>query len=179
MVPVRKFCFDKTQNLFIVCLTKIHSDAAFFNCNDVGDLSKSNHSCGPKCLSCDTFGHKSMDCHCTTQIENSTAYDGINTVHVLLSLVNMCKGIFISNNIFLELVDTGSPLALLKHSSWIKLEAPSLSNSTHVLTLLDFFCTKILGSFSSEITTDNQIFPVNISVNCMHYDLILGCDVIK
>ncbi|GFX88177.1 uncharacterized protein K02A2.6-like [Trichonephila clavipes] len=38
------------------------------------------------------------------------------------------------------------------------------------------------GTFDSEITKDDQIFPVTISVvpnSCTNYDLIIGCDVIK
>ena len=64
-----------------------------------------------------------MDCHRTTQNESSATHDGVNTVQVLPSPVNMCKDVFISNNLFYGLVDTGSQLTLLKRSVWIKLGA--------------------------------------------------------
>ncbi|GFX51626.1 uncharacterized protein K02A2.6-like [Trichonephila clavipes] len=40
----------------------------------------------------------------------------------------------------------------------------------------------VIETFDSEITIDDQIFPVTISVvpnSCTNYDLIIGCDVIK
>ena len=134
------------------------------------------------CLSCNTFGHKSIDCHRTTPNESYATHAGVNSVQVLRSPVNMCKDIFINNNLFYGLVDTGSQLTLLKHSAWIKLGAPSLTTNTTALIDFGFFLTKIMGSFSAHITIDNLIFPVTISVipdNRTHYDLTLCCDVIN
>ena len=89
-----------------------------------------------------------MDCQCTTKHESSTMHDGVNTVLVLPSPVNVCKNIFISNNLFYRLIDTGSKLTLLKHSAWIKLGTPSLMTNIHTLTGCGFSCTKMFFFFS-------------------------------
>ena len=117
------------------------------------------------CLSCNTFGHKSIDCHRTTPNESYATHAGVNSVQVLRSPVNMCKDIFINNNLFYGLVDTGSQMTLLKHSTWIKLGAPSLMTHTSTVTGFGFSRTKIMGSFFTDILIDNLI-TVHITTSC-------------
>ncbi|GFT80603.1 transposon Tf2-6 polyprotein [Trichonephila clavipes] len=52
----------------------------------------------------------------------------------------------------------------------------------HKLNGFWFSRINVIGTFDSEITIDDQIFPVTISVvpnSCTNFDLIIGCDVIK
>ena len=155
-----------------------------FNCNDVGHVSKfcPNRSKGPRCLKCSLFGHKSTECPRTPRNDSFTPHENVNNVNLLSSPTNMCKDVFIFNRKISGLVDTGSFLTLLRRSTWIELGSPKLENDTKTLTGFGFSKIQVIGSFSSEITIDDQIFSVSISVvpnNCTNFDLILGCDIIN
>ena len=63
-------------------------------------------------------------------------HDGVSTVQILPSLINMCKDVFISNNLLYRLFDTGSQLTLLPHSAQIKLDAPSWMTNTYIQGLI-------------------------------------------
>ncbi|GFV65704.1 hypothetical protein TNCV_3970121 [Trichonephila clavipes] len=56
-----------------------------------GHLSKScpNHSRGPRCLSCNLYGHKSFECRRANLNNTSTPPSGVNAVHELSSPINM------------------------------------------------------------------------------------------
>ncbi|GFV01960.1 uncharacterized protein LOC105457711 [Trichonephila clavipes] len=60
-----------------------------------GHLSKScpNHSRGPRCLSCNLYGHKSFECRRANLNNTSTPPSGVNAAHELPSPINMCKDI--------------------------------------------------------------------------------------
>ncbi|GFU77966.1 peptidase A2 domain-containing protein [Trichonephila clavipes] len=156
-----------------------------FNCNGIGHLSKScpNHSGGPRCLSCNLYGHKSYECRRANLNNISTPPSGVNDVHELPSLINMCKDVTIFGRKLNGLVDTGSNLTLLRNSTYINIDAPPLKQTnTLLLTGFGFSRINVIGTFDSEVTIDDQIFPVTISVvpnSCTNYDLIIGCDVIK
>ncbi|GFS92625.1 uncharacterized protein K02A2.6-like [Trichonephila clavipes] len=95
----------------------------------------------------------------------------------------MCKDVTIFGRKLDELVDThtGSNLTLLRNSTYINIDAPPLKQ-TNTLTGFGFSRINVIGTFDSEITINDQIFPVTISVvpnSCTNYDLIIGCDVIK
>ncbi|GFV10968.1 transposon Tf2-6 polyprotein [Trichonephila clavipes] len=155
-----------------------------FNCNDIGHLSKScpNHSRGPRCLSCNLYGHKSFECRRANLNNTSTPPSGVNAVHELSSPINMCKDVTIFGRKLNRLVDTGNNLTLLRNSTYINIDAPPLKQTNTLLTGFGFSRINVIGTFDSEITIDDQIFPVTISVvpnSCTNYDLIIGCDVIK
>ncbi|GFX04579.1 uncharacterized protein K02A2.6-like [Trichonephila clavipes] len=155
-----------------------------FNCNDIGHLSKScpNHSRGPRCLSCNLYGHKSFECRRANLSNTSTPPSGVNAVHELPSPINMCKDVTIFGRKLNGLVDTGSNLTLLRNSTYINIDAPPLKQTNTLLTGFGFSRINVIGTFDSEITIDDQIFPVTISVvpnYCTNYDIIIGCDVIK
>ncbi|GFX82418.1 retrovirus-related Pol polyprotein from transposon 297 [Trichonephila clavipes] len=152
-----------------------------FNCNDIGHLSKScpNHSRGPRCLSCNLYGHKSFECRRANLNNTSTPPSGVNAVHELPSPINMCKDVTIFGRKLNGLVDTGSNLTLLRNSTYINIDAPPLKQTNTLLTGFGFSRINVIGTFDSEITIDDQIFPVTISVvpnSCTNYDLIIGCD---
>ncbi|GFX80939.1 transposon Tf2-9 polyprotein [Trichonephila clavipes] len=65
--------------------------------NNYGHLSKScpNHSRGPRCLSCNLYGHKSFECRRANLNSTSTPPSGVNAVHELPSPINMCKDVTI------------------------------------------------------------------------------------
>ncbi|GFT61872.1 uncharacterized protein LOC105457711 [Trichonephila clavipes] len=181
---------DFKQHSFQRKPTKFNaSDAArnpqrCFNCNDLGHLSKScpNHSRGPRCLSCNLYGHKSFECRRANLNSTSTPPSGVNAVHELPSPINMCKDVTIFGCKLNGLVDTGSNLTLLRNSTYINIDAPPLKQTNTLLTGFGFSRINVIGTFDSEITIDDQIFPVTISVvpnSCTNYDLIIGCDVIK
>ncbi|GFV97549.1 hypothetical protein TNCV_2040571 [Trichonephila clavipes] len=146
-------------------------------------LSKScpNHSRGPRCLSCNLYGHKSFECRRANLNNTSTPPSGVNAVHELPSPINMCKDVTIFGRKLNGLVDTGSNLTLLRNSTYINIDAPPLKQTNTLLTGFGFSRINVIGTFDSEITIDDQIFPVTISVtiSCTNYDLIIGCDVIK
>ncbi|GFV67440.1 peptidase A2 domain-containing protein [Trichonephila clavipes] len=149
-----------------------------------GHLSKScpNHSRGPRCLSCNLYGHKSFECRRANLNSTSTPPSGVNAVHELPSPINMCKDVTIFGRKLNGLVDTGSNLTLLRNSTYINIDAPPLKQTNTLLTGFGFSRINVIGTFDSEITIDDQIFPVTISVvpnSCTNYDLIIGCDVIK
>ncbi|GFW02872.1 retrovirus-related Pol polyprotein from transposon 412 [Trichonephila clavipes] len=151
-----------------------------FNCNDIGHLSKScpNHSRGPRCLSCNLYGHKSFECRRANLNNTSTPPSGVNAVHELPSPINMCKDVTIFGRKLNELVDTGSNLTLLRNSTYINIDAPPLKQTNTLLTGFGFSRINVIGTFDSEITIDDQIFPVTVSVvpnSCTNYDLIIGC----
>ncbi|GFT81523.1 retrovirus-related Pol polyprotein from transposon 412 [Trichonephila clavipes] len=152
-----------------------------FNCNDIGHLSKScpNHSRGPRCLSCNLYGHKSFECRRANLNNTSTPPSGVNAVHELPSPINMCKDVTIFGRKLNGLVDTCSNLTLLRNSTYINIDAPPLKQTNTLLTGFGFSRINVIGTFDSEITIDDQIFPVTISVvpnSCTNYDLIIGCD---
>ena len=68
VVLVRSQFSYRQDSKFHVSMPKKIIQQRCFKCNDVGHLLKSypNCSCGLKCLACNTFSHKSMDCHHTT-----------------------------------------------------------------------------------------------------------------
>ncbi|GFX18537.1 uncharacterized protein K02A2.6-like [Trichonephila clavipes] len=69
---------------------------------------------------------------------------------------------------------------LYGHKSFECRRAKLITLLHHLLVL--WFWSGVIGTFDSEITIDDQIFPVTISVvpnSCTNYDLIIGCDVIK
>ncbi|GFU59046.1 retrovirus-related Pol polyprotein from transposon 17.6 [Trichonephila clavipes] len=142
-----------------------------FNCNDIGHLSKScpNHSRGPRCLSCNLYGHKSFECRRANLNNISTPPSGINAVHELPS-INMCKDVTICGRKLNGLVDTGSNLRLLRKSTYINIDAPPLKQ-TNTLTGFGFSRINVIGTFDSEITIDDQIFPVTISLYQILYKL--------
>ncbi|GFX59637.1 uncharacterized protein K02A2.6-like [Trichonephila clavipes] len=181
---------DFKQQSFQRKPTRINvSDAAknpqrCFNCNDIGHLSKScpNHSRGPRCLSCNLYGHKSFECRRANLNNTSTPPSGVNAVHELPSPINMCKDVTIFGRKLNGLVDTGSNLTLLRNSTYINIDKPPLKQTNTLLTGFGFSRINVIGTFDSEITIDDQIFPVTISVvpnSCTNYDLIIGCDAIK
>ncbi|GFU26089.1 hypothetical protein TNCV_5105471 [Trichonephila clavipes] len=181
---------DLKQQSFQRKPTKFNaSDAArnpqrCFNCNDIGHLSKScpNHSRGPRCLSCNLYGHKSFECRRANLNNTSTPPSGVNSVHELPSPINMCKDVTIFGRKLNGLVDTGSNLTLLRNSTYINIDAPPLKQTNTLLTGFGFSRINVIGTFDSEISIDDQIFPVTISVvpnSCTNCDLIIGCDVIK
>ncbi|GFV77912.1 hypothetical protein TNCV_661 [Trichonephila clavipes] len=152
-----------------------------FNCNDIGHLSKScpNHSRGPRCLSCNLYGHKSFECRRANLNSTSTPPSGVNAVHELPSPINMCKDVTIFGRKLNGLVDTDSNLTLLRNSTYINIDKPPLKQTNTLLTGFGFSRINVIGTFDSEITIDDQIFPVTISVvpnSCTNYDLIIGCD---
>ncbi|GFS70645.1 retrovirus-related Pol polyprotein from transposon 17.6 [Trichonephila clavipes] len=154
------------------------------NCNDIGHLSKSCtiHSRGPRCLSCNLYGHKSFECRRVNLNNTSTPPSGVNAVHKLPSPINMCKDVTIFGRKRNGLVDTGSNLTLLRNSTYINIDPLSLKQTNTLLTGFGFSRINVIGTFDSEISIDDQIFPVTISVvpnSCTNYDLIIGCDVIK
>ncbi|GFV81648.1 retrovirus-related Pol polyprotein from transposon 412 [Trichonephila clavipes] len=149
-----------------------------------GHLSKScpNHSRGPRCLSCNLYGHKSYECRGANLNNTSTPLSGVNAVHELPSPINMCKDVTIFGRKLNGLVDTGSNLTLLRNSTYINIDAPPLKQTNTLLTGFGFSRINVIGTLDSEIIIDDQIFPVTISVvlnSCTNYDLIIGCDVIK
>ncbi|GFW85327.1 retrovirus-related Pol polyprotein from transposon 412 [Trichonephila clavipes] len=94
----------------------------------------------------------------------------------------MCKDVTIFGRKFNGLVDTGSNLTLLRNSTYKNIDAPQLKQTNTLLTGFGFSRINVIGTFDSEITIDDQIFPVTISVvpnSCTNYDLIISCDVIK
>ncbi|GFV86367.1 retrovirus-related Pol polyprotein from transposon 412 [Trichonephila clavipes] len=152
-----------------------------FNCNDVGHLSKScpNHSRGPRCLSCNLYDHKSFECRRANLNNTSTPPSGVNAVHELPSPINMFKDVTIFGRKLNGLVDTGSNLTLLRNSTYINIDAPPLKQTNTLLTGFGFSRINGIGTFDSEITIDDEIFPATISVvpnSCTNYDLIIGCD---
>ncbi|GFU50089.1 retrovirus-related Pol polyprotein from transposon 412 [Trichonephila clavipes] len=149
-----------------------------------GHLSKScpNHSRGSRCLSCNLYGHKSFECRRANLNNTSTPPSGVNAVHELPSPINMCKDVTIFGRKLNGLADTGSNLTLLRNSTYINIDAPPLKQTNTLLTGFGFSRINVIGTFDSEITINDQIFPVTISVvpnSCTNYDLIIGCDVIK
>ncbi|GFV16160.1 uncharacterized protein TNCV_3379241 [Trichonephila clavipes] len=152
-----------------------------FNCNDIGHLSKScpNHSRGPRFLSCNLYGHKSFECRRANLNNTSTPPSGVNAVHKLPSAINMCEDVTIFGRKLNGLVDTGSNLTLLRNSTYINRDAPPLKQTNTLSTGFGFSRINVIGTFDSEVTIDDQIFPVNISVvpnSCTIYYLIIGCD---
>ncbi|GFX55841.1 retrovirus-related Pol polyprotein from transposon 297 [Trichonephila clavipes] len=94
----------------------------------------------------------------------------------------MCKDVTIFGRKLNGLVDTGSNLTLLRNSTYINIGAPPLKQTNILLTGFGFSRINVIGTFDSEITINDQIFPVTISVvpnSCTNYDLIIGCDIIK
>ncbi|GFY30305.1 transposable element Tcb1 transposase [Trichonephila clavipes] len=71
-------------------------------------LSKScpNHSRGPRCLSCNLYGHKSFECRRANLNNISTPPSGVYAVHELPSPINMCKDVTIFGRKLNGLVDT-------------------------------------------------------------------------
>ncbi|GFY25018.1 uncharacterized protein K02A2.6-like [Trichonephila clavipes] len=133
----------------------------------------------PRCFSCNLYGHKSFECR---RANTSTPPLGVNAVHDLPSPINMCKYVTIFGRKLNGLVDTGSNLRLLRNSSYINIDAPPLKQTNTLLTGFGFTRINVIGTFDSQITIDDQFFPVTISVvpnSCTNYDLIIGCDVIK
>ncbi|GFX93282.1 uncharacterized protein K02A2.6-like [Trichonephila clavipes] len=108
-----------------------------FHCNDIGNLSKScpNHSHGPRCLSCNLYGHKSFECR-RANLNNTSTSPGVNSVHELPSPINMCKDVTIFGRKLNGLVDTGSNLTLLRNSTYINIDAPPLKQTNTLLTAL-------------------------------------------
>ncbi|GFU71201.1 retrovirus-related Pol polyprotein from transposon 297 [Trichonephila clavipes] len=102
-----------------------------------GHLSKScpNHSRGPRCLSCNLYGHKSFECRRANLNNTSTPPSGVNAVHELPSPFNMCKDVTIFGRKLNGLVDTGSNLTLLRNSTYIKIDAPPLKQTNTLLTV--------------------------------------------
>ncbi|GFW84435.1 hypothetical protein TNCV_3089521 [Trichonephila clavipes] len=134
------------------------------------------------CLSCNLYGHKSFECRRANLNNTSTPPSGVNAVHELPSPINMCKDVTIFRRKLNGLVDTGSNLTLLRNSTYKNIDAPPLKQTNTLLTGFGFSRINVIGTFDSEITIDDQIFPVTISVvpnSCTNYDLIIGCDVIK
>ncbi|GFY30327.1 peptidase A2 domain-containing protein [Trichonephila clavipes] len=147
-------------------------------------LSKScpNYSRGSRCLSCNLYGHKSFECPRANLNNTSTPPSGVNAVHELPFPINMFKDVTIFGRKLNGLVDTGSNLTLLRNSTYINIDAPPLKQTNTLLTGFGFSRINVIGTFDSEITIADQIFPVTISVvpnYCTNYDLIIGCDVIK
>ncbi|GFY14328.1 uncharacterized protein K02A2.6-like [Trichonephila clavipes] len=141
-----------------------------------------NHSRGPRCLSCNLYGHKSFECRRANLNNTSTPPSGVNAVHELPSPINMCKDVTIFGRKLNGLVDTDSNLTLLRNSTYINIDAPPLKQTNTLLTGFGFSRINVIGTFDSEITINDQMFPVTISVvpnSCTNYDLIIGCDVIK
>ncbi|GFX67745.1 retrovirus-related Pol polyprotein from transposon 412 [Trichonephila clavipes] len=150
----------------------------------IGHLSKScpDHSRGLRCLSCILYGHKSFECRRANLNNISTPPSGVNAVHELPSPINMFKDVTSFGRKLNGLVDTGSNLTLLRNSTYINIDAPPLKQTNTLLTGFGFSRINVMGTFDSEITIDDQIFPVTIFVvpnSCTNYDLIIGCDVIK
>ncbi|GFX53263.1 retrovirus-related Pol polyprotein from transposon 297 [Trichonephila clavipes] len=134
------------------------------------------------CLSCNLYGHKSFECRRANLNNTSTPPSGVNVVHELPSPINIYKDVTIFGRKLNGLVDTGSNLTLLRNSTYINIDAPPLKQTNTLLTGFGFSRINVIGTFDSEITIDDQIFPVTISVvpnSCTNYDLIIGCDVIK
>ncbi|GFU35394.1 SWIM-type domain-containing protein [Trichonephila clavipes] len=152
-----------------------------FGGQDVIYQNLPNHSRGPRCLSCNLYGHKSFECRRANLNNTSTPPSGVNAVYELPSPINMFKDVTIFRRKLNGLVDTGSNLTLLRNSTYINIDAPPLKQ-TNTLTGFGFSRINVIGTFDSEITIDDQIFPVTISVvpnSFTNYDLIIGCDVIK
>ncbi|GFY03584.1 uncharacterized protein K02A2.6-like [Trichonephila clavipes] len=150
----------------------------------MGHLSKSfpNHSRGPRCLSCNLYGHKSFECRRADLNNTSTPPSGVNAVHELPCPINMFKDVTIFGRKLNGLLDTSSNLTLLRNSTYINIDAPPLKQTNTLLTGFGFLPIHVIGTFNSEITIDDQIFPVTISVvpnSYTNYKLIIGCDVIK
>ncbi|GFV92218.1 uncharacterized protein K02A2.6-like [Trichonephila clavipes] len=105
-----------------------------------GHLSKScpNHSRGPRCLSCNLYGHKSFECRRANLNNTSTPPSGVNAVHKLLSPINMCKDVTIFGRKLNGLVDTGSNLTLLRNSTYKNIDAPLLKQTNTLLTGVKF-----------------------------------------
>ncbi|GFV79685.1 peptidase A2 domain-containing protein [Trichonephila clavipes] len=185
---VESDCSKKTSRKCVVCNLKMNDDGkriqeeTRFQCKDC-HLSKScpNHSRDPRCLSCNLYGLKSFECRRANLNNTSTPPSGVNAVHELPS-INMCKDVTIFGRKLNGLVYTGSNLTLLRNSTYINIDAPPLKQTNLLLTGFGFSRINVIGTFDSEITIDDQIFPVTISVvpnPCTNYDLIIGCDVIK
>ncbi|GFY28514.1 peptidase A2 domain-containing protein [Trichonephila clavipes] len=136
----------------------------------------------PDASPCNLYGHKSFECQRANLNNTSTPPSGVNAVHKLPSPINMCKDVTIFGRKLNGLVDTGRNLTLLRNSTYINIDAPPLKQTNTLLTGFGFSRINVIGTFDSEITIDDQIFPVTISVvpnSCTNYDLIIGCDVIK
>ncbi|GFV84976.1 retrovirus-related Pol polyprotein from transposon 297 [Trichonephila clavipes] len=140
-----------------------------FNCNDIGPLSKScpNHSRGPRCLSCNLYGHKSFECRRANLNNTSTPPSGVNAVHEMPSPINMCKDVTIFGRKLNGLVDTGSNLTLLRNSTYINIDAPPLKQTNTLLTaeveqLLSTYTPKKTKTVNIELdialTDDEPIF---------------------
>ncbi|GFU73318.1 uncharacterized protein K02A2.6-like [Trichonephila clavipes] len=81
-----------------------------------------------------------------------------------------------------DLLPGAGSCSLQRNSTYINIDAPPLKQTNTLLTGFGFSRINLIGTFDSEITIDDQIFPVTISVvpnSCTNYDLIIGCDVIK
>ncbi|GFT36566.1 uncharacterized protein K02A2.6-like [Trichonephila clavipes] len=181
---------DYKQQSFQRKPTKFNvSDAAknpqrCFNCNDIGHLSKfcPNHSRGLRCLSCNLYGHKSFECRRVNLNNTSTPPSGENAVHQLPSAINICKDVTIFGR-KLKISRHRQQFNTIKKIYLHKYRCtPPLKQTNTLLTGFGFSRINAIGTFDSEITIDDQIFPVTISVvpnSCTNYDFIIGCDVIK
>ncbi|GFX35823.1 uncharacterized protein K02A2.6-like [Trichonephila clavipes] len=155
-----------------------------FNSNNIGHISKfcPNNSRGPRCLSCKLYGHKSFEYRRANLNNTSTPPSGVNAVQELPSPINMFKDVTIFGRKLNGFVDTGSNITLFRNFTYINIHAPPLKQTNTLLTGFGFSRINVIGTFDSEFTIDDQIFPVTISVvpnSCANYDLIIGCDIIK
>ncbi|GFY03603.1 peptidase A2 domain-containing protein [Trichonephila clavipes] len=148
-----------------------------FNCSGSGHISKfgPDKQRGPKCVLCENVGHKSDSCS-QKNIPSS------NNVDEISSLTTMCKEVKILSKKILSLVDTGSQAIVIKESVWNQLVSPSLINSGNILTGFGISKTHVIGSFYSSVSIVNQDFFVKnniVSNHLMHFDIIIGCNLIK
>jgi len=152
-----------------------------FNCgsseHDVKNCTDADK--GPKCFKCNCFGHIASKCNAKT---NSS----LETTPATVSCVNSVDDEFIMVDIkgrkSRALLDTGSPVSLIRNDVYSSIGEPKLNRTTQVLTGLGNATTKPSGTFLLKLHIGNDSYEIKafvVPTNSMTSELILGRDFLE
>lgn len=153
-----------------------------FNCGESGHYSRNcdKKSLGKKCFICNKFGHEARNCsEKRGNSSNRGSEQIINLVNV--SSGNMNKNIVINNVSLQALIDTGSPVSLVREDVFKRLKEHALIQSTRVFSGFGGGESKVLGYFQTVVYIDSDDYPLTLYVvpyESVNVEVVIGRDIL-
>ena len=155
-----------------------------FNCGGIGHLSQNcdKKELGRKCFNCNQFGHESSRCEEPRKSKYGTKSSAAVNLVKSSSRSGVHKGVTIENFKILALLDTGSPVTLVRDKIFNQLETRKLVKSTHSFTGFGKSKSTTFGYFQDIVFIDDEDYPLTLIVvpdDAMDDDVLIGRDILQ
>jgi len=156
-----------------------------FNCGASGHRARDcdKKSLGKKCFVCNRFGHEAKNCNEKRGNNNNNNLNAKQTISLMSEpSPSVIKNIVIGDENLRALIDTGSPVSLVREDAFENLKKYKLIPTTRIFSGFGGAESETMGYFRAAACVDGSDFPLTFHVvprKAINFGAIIGRDILE